>query len=575
MISPRQCWRQLSWVACGAIAVALLPKAASAQSDAFDPFAKPAAAARSNDAADAGPPRPMASPRAGSRDDSADQGYLPQNGADQGPALTARRPTTPATYGRTTDPSYYSSAGTGAQPQQQRAFQGRVANRTSYNAADGYDDPTPRNQQRSGHGFFDNIGQQISGQPYGGQTYSGQYSTQQYPGDAAPRQMSSQGAANYANANPNPNTNANRRYRVRTASMQDQPQSVTAPRTSPPTPMPPMGSGNAEELPQGQMMQGEGQSMAGPEWTEGEQGGGGPMMGPSCGAGGCCGNSCGCGCCCLPLCGLFQCGWWDEWFNDFSVETGVQGFKSPVDQGVNGDFGFHEGLNWGSPLWDAAGIGAQVGFEADHSDLSRTNATDLHRNQYFVTAGLFHRPQCGNGFQYGLVYDYLNDDFVDDFTVSQLRGEFSFVSNCHEIGFWFTSRTSSKTLTSTTTVPGAAALRTSITYTPEDMYAFYYGHHFCNGAEGRLWGGFTGDSGGMIGADFKVPMSDCLALESGFNYLIPKSGTTGSLPPESWNLAMNLVWYPGSHTHQSYSSPYRPLFDVANNGWLNVNRTTK
>ncbi len=359
--------------------------------------------------------------------------------------------------------------------------------------------------------------------------------------------------------------------------MQDgTPQSVTHPRSASPTSTPGMMSGPNEELPQGQPLHGDVPMMDGP-WS-GEMEGGPPSPGCSngqcsnnggCNNGGCNNGGCNTGCC-MPFCGLLCGDWYEEWFSDLNVFTGVQGFKGPVDQGVNGDFGFHEGLNWGSALWDAMGIGTQIGFEESHSDLSRTNATNQHRNQSFLTAGFFHRPACNVGWQGGVVYDYLNDSFVDDFTVSQVRGDLSYVFNCHEIGFWFSAGVFDKTLTTTRAL--AAVTTSSITYSPIDMYAFYYGHHFCNGAEGRIWGGFTGGTGALVGADVSVPMSDCFALESSFNYIIPRGVGGGDVPPESWNLSMNLVWHPGGRTHQSYASAYRPLFNVADNGSFMVNR---
>jgi hypothetical protein len=259
---------------------------------------------------------------------------------------------------------------------------------------------------------------------------------------------------------------------------------------------------------------------------------------------------------------------------DFSAFGGVQGFKGPVDQGLNGDFGFHEGINWGSPLWDAMGIGAQIGVNVEQSDLSRTNATDLHRNQYFFTAGLFHRPDCAWGWQGGLVFDYLNDSFVDDFTVSQLRGDLSYVFNCHEVGFWFTAGIHD---TKFTTISGTdtEVTTSTTTYKPIDLYAIYYGHRFCNGGEGRIWGGFTGGTGGLVGADFSIPITDKLSIDSGFNYAIPHSVGSNQTPPEGWNLAISLVWHPGCRAREAYCSPYRPLFDVADNGSFMVNRELK
>ena len=223
----------------------------------------------------------------------------------------------------------------------------------------------------------------------------------------------------------------------------------------------------------------------------------------------------------------------------------------------------------GSPLWDAMGLGAQIGFEADQSDLSRTNATDLHRNQYFFTAGLFHRPSCEWGWQGGLVFDYLNDDFVDNFTVSQLRGDLSYIFNNNAIGFWFTKGVHDTKFMSVNTETETTI---TTTYKPIDLYAFYYGRRFCNGGEGRIWGGFTGGTGGLVGADFSIPINDKLSIDSGFDYAIPHGVGAETIPAEGWNLAISLVWHPFCQSRDACNSSYQPLFDVANNGSFMVNR---
>lgn len=337
--------------------------------------------------------------------------------------------------------------------------------------------------------------------------------------------------------------------------------------TPTPSSSPPMGSvmhGGGEEMPHGAPMGpplSHGDMINEGEWSDGS----GPPQGDceSCGSGGSCGD-----CCCRPLCCLFCCDFWDEWGQDLSFFAGTQAFKGPVDQGFNGDFGFHEGLNWGSPLWDAAGIGAQIGVNVVESDLSRTNATDMHRDQTFFTAGLFHRPECSCGWQGGLVWDYLNDSFVDNFTISQLRGDLSYVFNCHEIGFWYTVGVSDKKLVSVVDETRIVTTR----YKAIDLYAFYYGHKFCNGGEGRIWGGFTGGTGGLVGADFSVPICSKLSIDSGFNYAIPHHTSGEDVPPEGWNLGITLVFHPFSCSHSSYCSPYRPLFNVADNGSFMVDR---
>jgi len=69
-------------------------------------------------------------------------------------------------------------------------------------------------------------------------------------------------------------------------------------------------------------------------------------------------------------------------------------------------------------------------------------------------------------------------------------------------------------------------------------------------------------------------MSRSLALEGTFTYLIPSTTNTVPLPnggsltyaEQAWNVSTNLVWYPACRSRRSLASPYRPLFEVADNG---------
>ena len=45
-------------------------------------------------------------------------------------------------------------------------------------------------------------------------------------------------------------------------------------------------------------------------------------------------------------------------------------------------------------------------------------------------------------------------------------------------------------------------------------------------------------------------------------------GLSGSFTPMAWNLGINLVYYPRGRSRRSLASPYRPLFDVADNGTM-------
>jgi hypothetical protein len=73
-----------------------------------------------------------------------------------------------------------------------------------------------------------------------------------------------------------------------------------------------------------------------------------------------------------------------------------------------------------------------------------------------------------------------------------------------------------------------------------------------------------------------MPVGDAWALQTNLAYLIPKEGE-GSGPnaghaQESWNIGINLVWYPGRYLGHCEDSYYRPLFRVADNGVFMMDR---
>ena len=139
------------------------------------------------------------------------------------------------------------------------------------------------------------------------------------------------------------------------------------------------------------------------------------------------------------------------------------------------------------------------------------------RRQYFVTAGLFRRELC-NGFQWGVAYDYLHDDFYNLSDLQQLRSESAFVfDGLWELGFYGAYGVSSAHVTGTT----ATSL---VKIDPSDMFCLFARRNFENGGDGRLWGGATANGDGLIGADFWVPLGKGFALQNEVNYLIPKQG---------------------------------------------------
>jgi len=292
---------------------------------------------------------------------------------------------------------------------------------------------------------------------------------------------------------------------------------------------------------------------------------------------------------CLDLCehdGRF-CAWMRQfgrpyygwrWYRDFTASAGVTSFTNGVDLGINGNFGFNEYLNWAMPFWNAFGIGWQLGVRGVQTDyqsttinVAGTEFTKPARDQVFVTTGFFTRAFEGRGLQGGAVYDYLSDQYYDTVDVAQIRSELSYVFGYHEFGYWGAQNILNQNsfLLPRQTNP--------ITGTSVDFYSAFYRLHFGDANEWRFWGGATSTGDGIIGSSIRAPMSRSFGIEGAFTYLIPKEQTTvtigglgssASFNPAAWNLSVNFVYYPAGRSRRGLASPYRPLFDVADNGSL-------
>jgi hypothetical protein len=263
---------------------------------------------------------------------------------------------------------------------------------------------------------------------------------------------------------------------------------------------------------------------------------------------------------------------WLSFLNEASVFSGVQGFTNPVDRGVNGNFGFYQGVNVGDVLWHRRGLGYQIGASYGEVDLNGTPAfnTTNQRNQTFITAGLFHRAFYGRGLQGGVVFDYLNDTWFQNVNLSQMRFEISWVgARGNEFGYWGTSQTRTNSIF----VP-AGGNNVNARVQPMQLNTFFYRRTRCDGGQGRLWGGFatdvfgsgnTGTTCGIVGGDFRMPLSNRIDFVGGYNYVLPTAGGRQNAFQEAWGLNIGVAFYPGRCRVGRHNGPYRPLFEVANN----------
>ncbi len=279
-----------------------------------------------------------------------------------------------------------------------------------------------------------------------------------------------------------------------------------------------------------------------------------------------CGNWCGDGCRWIPLCLFIPL----PSLSCFEVFGGVQGFTGPANRGGSGSFGFHEGFNWGVPL--AGFVSGQLGVNWTQSNFSGTFFTPDSRNQIFLTTGLFRRVDWG--FQGGVVFDYLHDEWDYSADLAQLRGELSWLwCGCNEVGFWFTAGVNnSNNLTIRQPVfagdGSVTVVNANATLAVNELYAFFFRRQFACGGQGRLFGGFTGNSQGLVGGDAQMPINPNWSLRSNFIFVTSGNGNATTDPGfarESWNVGISLVWTPCPRGLGA-ANYNRPLFNVADNG---------
>jgi hypothetical protein len=269
---------------------------------------------------------------------------------------------------------------------------------------------------------------------------------------------------------------------------------------------------------------------------------------------------------CGPDCCLVPCPRPDN----IELFVGAQGFTGPLNRGGSGSFGFHEGINGGMPF--ICGLALQAGYQATQNNFEGAFFTPDDRTQSFVTLGLFRRVDLG--LQGGVVVDYLHDEWDYSVDLAQLRGELSWRMPCeHEFGFWFSAGLDRTTVPARVVefdVPGeddstATAADGTLVIEPMDIYAFFYRKQLACGGEGRIFGGFTDDSRGLLGMNLRLPVNECLDLRTDFLYVVPREESALGFAEEAWNVSFSFAWRP--FARRPCGPNYcRPLFDVANNG---------
>lgn len=261
-----------------------------------------------------------------------------------------------------------------------------------------------------------------------------------------------------------------------------------------------------------------------------------------------------------------------RWLDGASFFVGLDGSKQPQDFGINAHFGGRFGGNVGLPLWRDAGIGLQLGAACNFSDnavhvMQVADGAD-HRNQAFLTAGIFQRTEANITWAAG--YDVLWQDYYDTFVLSQWRGSLGYqLDEQNEIGVWGAVHDREDR----GRLAGATARLQGI-----NQVSGYWRHLWPFRAETACWLGISDGHGEevlvfpakggvdhavLFGSSLDIPLSDHVSLTGQANFLLPAD--TGTV-----DAFLGFAWYPGGTPRTLSRSQFAPVLPVANNPYFSV-----
>lgn len=260
---------------------------------------------------------------------------------------------------------------------------------------------------------------------------------------------------------------------------------------------------------------------------------------------------------------------------------GAQGFQKPLlsaggdPSGLIDDsnFGFYGGFNFGLPLCRiTCGLfSGQFGVRSVQTNFGGAGFTAESRDQLFMTAGFFRRVDYG--FQGGLVYDFMWDNWFTDSQVIQARAELSHLwVGGTSFGFRYHGNASDDNTSGVLVGNDISEIRTF----SEDSYRFFLRHEAMGGGFGDFFIGWTDSRQTIVGFALDVPITHSLAAQTGVTYYgddTPATATTdqfGGYLNEAWNIYTGFSWRPAGR--QWYRGYDRPLFDVADNGSMLIRR---
>jgi hypothetical protein len=262
-----------------------------------------------------------------------------------------------------------------------------------------------------------------------------------------------------------------------------------------------------------------------------------------------------------------SCGGFSNWYDNLSIITEMNAFKGPLDlDGLNGNFGGRVGFFGAVPLMRSWGLGLEAGTTAGLYDWKGTQYTGGGtRYQMFSTVGVFQRF-CSTGLGYGIVYDWLVDDYYHDFFFGQWRAAVSWQANAaNEFGGWIAlpDRRDSAFV-------GTPAVNNHFSSIVQGN--IYWRHVWNCAASTTIFAGLAEQPSNIpFGASGQVALNNYVMLTGGFEYILPSSGGDNGRQEEVWALSAGLAFYPGSAMRVAQSQ-FRPFLPMADNGNFAIRR---
>ena len=234
-------------------------------------------------------------------------------------------------------------------------------------------------------------------------------------------------------------------------------------------------------------------------------------------------------------------------------------------------FGFYTGLNLGLPLRQLTCglVSGQFGVRTVQSDYSGDLFSSDNRDQLFLTTGFYRRVDYG--LQFGVVMDYLRENWFTDTEVIQMRGDLAWVyPTGSAFGFRFTKNVQDWVSDGVVDGTSFSDLRTG-TY---NQSRFYWRNGCVNGGWADFFLGWTDESHVVGGVEYDIPLTETWAINSGFTYLFPRDNPEATSfagnSSDAWNVFVGMAWRPmGRNWYRNYD---QPLLPVADNGSMVLRR---